>query len=75
MNSLSLTVIGGKTPLDIWSGGVAQDDVLLRVFESSTYFSAKDDKINSRVKKFVFLGVKRNMKGYNYVTPKIRRLC
>ena len=29
MNRLSLTAIGGKTPLDIWSGGDAQDYDLL----------------------------------------------
>jgi len=40
--------------LDIWSGGAAYDYDLLRVFESPAYFSAKDDKINPRVKKFVF---------------------
>jgi len=34
MNYLSLTVIGGKTSLDIWSGRAAQDYSLLRVFES-----------------------------------------
>ena len=57
-------MIGGKTPLDICSSGAAQDYDLLRVFESQAYFSAKNDKVNSQVKKFVFLGVKRNMKGY-----------
>ena len=46
MNGLSSTAIGDKTPLDIWSGGAAQNYDLLRVFKSSAYFSAKDDKIN-----------------------------
>ena len=36
---------------------------MLREFESPTYFSAKDGKVNPRAKKFVFLGVKRNIKG------------
>ena len=54
INGLSSTAIGGKTSLDIWSGKAAQDYDLLRVFESPTYFSAKDGKVNPRVKKFVF---------------------
>ena len=54
MNCLSSTAIGGKNPLDIWSGGAAQNYDLLRVFESLTYFSAKDGMVNSRAKKCVF---------------------
>ena len=64
MNRLLSIVIGGKISLDIWSGGAAQDYNLLRVFGCPTYFSVKDDKLNPRTKKFVFLGVKKNMKGY-----------
>jgi len=55
-------VIGGKTPLKVWSEKAAQDYNLLQVFGSPAYFSAKDGKKNPRTKKFVFLGVKRNMK-------------
>ena len=40
------TAIGGKTPLKIWSGKAAQDYGLLHKFESPTYFSAKDGKVN-----------------------------
>jgi len=58
-------VVGDKTPLDICSGGVAQDYDLLRVFGCLAYFSVKDDKLNLREKKFVFLGVLKNLKGYN----------
>jgi len=75
MNRLSSTAIGSKTLLNIWSDGAAQDyDLLhvldaqdydlLRVFGYLTYFSAKDGKLNLRVKKFVFLGLKKNMKDY-----------
>jgi len=46
INGLSLTVIGGKTPLEVWSEKTAQDHDLLREFESTAYFSAKDGKIN-----------------------------
>ena len=46
INGLSSTAIGGKTLLDIWSGGAAQDYNLLRTFRSLAYFSAKDGKLN-----------------------------
>ena len=64
MNCLLSTAIGGKTLLDIWSGRAAQDYDLLWVFRCPTYFSIKNDMLNPRAKKFVFLGVKRNLKGY-----------
>ena len=60
LNCLLSIVIEGKTLLDIWSGRFAQDYSLLQVFGYLTYFNIKDDMLNSRVKKFVFLGVKRN---------------
>jgi len=54
MNCLLSTTIGGKTTLNIWSGGVAQDYSLLRVFECPTYFSVKDDKLNTSKEVCVF---------------------
>ena len=59
INGLSSTAIGGKAPLEVWSGKAAQDHDLLRVFESPAYFSAKNGKVNPRAKKFVFLSIKR----------------
>ena len=64
INGLSSTAIGGKTPLEVWSEKATQDHGLLQEFGSPTYFSARDDKVNLRAKKFVFLSVKTNMKGY-----------
>ena len=64
INGLSSTAIGGKAPLEVWSGKATQEYDLLRVFESLTYFSAKDRKVNHQSEKFMFLGVKRNMKDY-----------
>ena len=74
INGLSLTAIGGKTPLDVWFGKAAQDHGLLREFGSPSYFNAKDDKVNPREKKFVFLGIKRNMKGYKLWDPKNKKI-
>ena len=46
MNRLSSNVIGCKTPLDIWSGGVAQGHDSLQAFGCSAYFSTKDGMLN-----------------------------
>ena len=69
------TAIGGKTPLKVWSGKADQDHNLLRKFESSAYFCAKDGKVNPRANKFVFLSVKRNMKGYKLWDPENKKMC
>ena len=74
INRLSSTTIGGKTPLEVWFEKAAQDHDLLRVLESPAYFSAKDGKINSRAKKFVFLSVKRNMKVYRLWDPENKKI-
>ena len=47
---------------------------MLREFESPTYFSAKDGMVNPRAKRFVFLGVKRNMKGYRLWDPENKKI-
>ena len=59
INRLSLTAIEGKTPLDVLSRKAAQVHGLLWEFGSPAYFSVKDDKVNSRAKKFVFFCVKK----------------
>ena len=44
INGLSLTVIGGKTPLKVWSEKVAQDHGLLQEFGSMAHFNVKDGR-------------------------------
>ena len=68
------TAIGGKTLLKFWSGKAAQDHGLLREFRSPTYFSTKDGKVNPQAKRFMFLGVKRNMTGYRLWDPKNKKI-
>jgi len=60
--------------LEIWSGGATQDYGLMWIFESSAYFSVKDGKVNPRAKKFVILGVNRNMKGYKLWDPENKKI-
>jgi len=74
INGLSSIAIGDKTPLKVWSKKAAQDHNLLREFRSLAYFSANDGKVNSRSKKFVFLGVKRNMKGSRLWDPENKKI-
>ena len=73
MNCLLSTAIWGKTTLGILSGGAAQNYNSLQVFRYPAYFSVKDDKLNSWVKKFVFFGVKKNMKGYKLWDPQNKK--
>jgi len=57
-----LSAIGGKTPLKIWSGKAAQDYDSLRIFGCSTYYHIKEDKLDPKAKKGVFVGFKRVVK-------------
>jgi len=64
VNRLSSSVIGGKTPLEFWSGKVAQDYDSLWVFECPAYYHVKEDKLDSRARKYVFLGFKKGVECY-----------
>ena len=66
VNKLPLSTIGGKTPLEVLSGKVAQDYNLLRVFGCPAYYHVKEDKLDPTVKKGVFVGFKRRIKGYKF---------
>ena len=57
-------MLGGKTPLKVWSGKTAQDYDLLRVFECLAYYHVKEDKLDPRAKRGVFVGFKKGVKGY-----------
>ena len=74
INGLSSTAIEDKTPLKVWSEKAAQDHDLQREFESPAYFSAKNGKVNPRVKKFCILRCQKNMKGYRLWDPKNKKI-
>jgi len=59
INRLPSSAIGGKTPLEVWSGKAAQDYDLLRVFGCPAYYHVKKDKLDPRAKKGVFVGFKK----------------
>jgi len=73
VNRLPSSVIGGKTPLKVWSGKAAQDYDSLRVFGCPAYYHVKEDKLDLRAKKGVFVGFKRGIKGYKIWDPKDRK--
>jgi len=64
INRLALSAIGGKTPVEVWSENAAQDYDMLRIFGCLAYYHVKEDKLDPRVKKDVFLGFKRGVKSY-----------
>jgi len=55
INRLSLSAIGGKALMEMWSGKPATDYDILRVFERPTYYHVSDEKLKPRVRKTVFL--------------------
>ncbi|KAH9669066.1 Integrase catalytic domain-containing protein [Citrus sinensis] len=64
VNWLPSAEIGGKTPMEIWSGKHAQDYNSLRIFECPTYYHVKDGKLNPRARKAIFVGFKGGVKGF-----------
>ena len=64
VNRLPSFTIGGKTPLEVWSGKAAQDYDSLRVFGCPAYYHVKEDKLHPRAKKRVSVELKRGIKGY-----------
>jgi len=64
VNRSPSSVIGDKTPLEVWSGKITQDYDLQIVFRYSAYYHDEEDKLDPRAKKGVFVGFKRGVKGY-----------
>ena len=56
--------------MEIWSGGAARDHSSLRVFDCPAYVDVKKDMLDSKVNKLVFLGYKKDLKGYMLWDPK-----
>ena len=68
VNRLPSSVIGGKTPLEVWSG-TAVDYDLLRVFGCPAYYHVKEDKLDPRAKKGLFVSFKKGIKGFKIWDP------
>ncbi|KAH9753489.1 Integrase catalytic domain-containing protein [Citrus sinensis] len=64
VNRLPSAAIGGKTPMEMWSGKYAQDYDSLRVFGCPAYYHVKDGKLDPRARKVIFVGFKGGVKGF-----------
>ena len=73
VNRLPSSARGGKTPLEVWLEKVAQNYNSLRVFGCLAYYHVKDNMLDPRVKKRVFVGFKKRVKGYKILDPKDRK--
>jgi len=74
VNRLLSSAIGGKTPLKVWSGKAAKDYDSLRVFGYPAYYHVKEDKLDPRAKKGVFVRFKKGVKGYKIGILRTRSL-
>ncbi|GMI79054.1 hypothetical protein HRI_001574700 [Hibiscus trionum] len=64
INRLPSSAIGGKTPLEVWSGVPATDYDSLHVFGSTAYYHVKESKLDPRAKKAIFMGITHGVKGF-----------
>ncbi|KAH9792408.1 hypothetical protein KPL71_004103 [Citrus sinensis] len=64
VNRLPSAAIGGKTPMEMWSGKHAQDYDSLRIFECPAYYHVKDGKLDPRDRKAIFVGFKGGVKSF-----------
>ena len=64
INRLPSAALNGKTPLEVWSGKPINVYDTLCVFGFTTYYNAKESKLDPRAKKALFMGVTLGVKGY-----------
>ena len=69
VNRLPSSAIGGKIPLEVWSRKTAADYDLLRVFSCPAYYHVKEDKLDPRAKKRLFIEFKKGIKGFKIWDP------
>ena len=74
VNRLPSTAIGGKTPLEKWSGKPATDYDSLHVFGSTAYYHVKESKLDPRAKKALFMGITTGIKGYRLWCPETKKI-
>ena len=74
INRLPSTAIGGKTPLEKWSGKPATNYNSLHVFGSTAYYHVKESKLDPRAKKAIFMGITSGVKGYHLWSPETKKV-
>jgi hypothetical protein len=74
VNRLPSAAIGGKTPMEVWSGEPVSDYDVLRVWGCSAYYHVTESKLDPRAKKAVFVGFPGGIRGYRLWCPESRKL-
>ena len=74
LNRLPSTTLEGRTPIEVWSGELAQDYDKLRVFGCNAYFHVKENKLDPRAKKAVFMGFNSGVKGFRLCCPELNKI-
>ncbi|KAH9734322.1 hypothetical protein KPL71_017332 [Citrus sinensis] len=64
VNRLPSAAIGGKTPMEMWSGKHAQDYNSLCIFGCPAYYHVKDGKLDPRARTSIFVGFKGGVKSF-----------
>ncbi|KAK8950916.1 hypothetical protein KSP39_PZI003024 [Platanthera zijinensis] len=74
VNRLPSASIGKKTPKEMWSGNPARDYVHMKMFGCPAYYHVKNDKLESRAKKTIFIGFRRRVKDYKLYDQAERKI-
>ena len=63
INYFPSAAIEGKTLMKMWTGRPTTDYDSLQVFGSTAYYHVNESKLDSRVKKSLFMGITNGVKG------------
>ena len=74
INRLPSTAIGGRIPLEVWSGKPVTDYDSLHVFGCSAYYHVKESKLDPRARKAIFVGMSSGVKGYRLLYPNSKKI-
>ncbi|KAI5318076.1 hypothetical protein L3X38_037784 [Prunus dulcis] len=66
LNRLPSTALKGKTLIELWPGEPAHDSDSLHIFGCSADFHVKENKLDPRAKKDVFMGYNNGVKGFRF---------
>ncbi|KAM2897932.1 hypothetical protein COP2_007520 [Malus domestica] len=60
--------------MEVWSGKIAQDYERLRVFGCDAYYHVKENKLDSRARKAIFLGFNSGGKGFRLWSTELKKV-
>ena len=63
VNRLPCSGVKYKTPMEVWPGSHASYDGI-NIFGCPAYYHVRDEKLDSRVQKALFLGTSDRVKGF-----------